>query len=86
LCTDLTLILVLLSLSSPCRQIGASALGVMIDILAAVPAQQVVQQLCQTALHDKERLRSLSLRLLADNMHKYCQQTDNPATSNIVRK
>lgn len=73
--------------SSANRVVGAAATTLMHAIFGALPAQGIASQLCSTAVHDgNSRLRALSLRLLAEYMGRFCEQTDNPANSNIVRR
>jgi len=72
--------------SSSNKQVCQVGAQVMKEIVASFPLQQVVQQLCIFALHDKDRLRSLAFRMLAESVDKCCENTQNPSTSNLIRK
>merc|ERR1711871_1598017 len=70
--------------SSGNRSVSASALPILRDILSSFSVQHVVTQLCHMALYEADRLRIMSLKVLAEQVSKVCG-TGNPATNNSVR-
>ena len=52
----------------------------------AFPLQSVINQLCNMALYEKDRLRVISLKVLTDTIPNICQNDLNPANSNAIRK
>ena len=58
----------------------------MKEVLKSFPLHSVVQQLCTAAVHEKDRLRALSFRLLKGLVDKCCENTDDASTSNSIRK
>jgi len=72
--------------SSSNKQVCTAAAPVLKEMIASLPLQKVIQQLCQTAMHDKDRLKVLAFRLLRDCIGKLHESSENMASSLAIRK
>ena len=70
------------------RQISNTATPIMQDIFAKFPTYSLAQQLSTMAMYEKDRVRSMSFKLLGDGLHKFCGDNENGefSTSSVVRK
>jgi hypothetical protein len=46
------------------------------DFIQSSQPQQVIPQLCSIALHEKERLRAISLRVLGSSLERFAESED----------
>jgi len=72
--------------SSSNKQVCSAASPVLQAVINSFPLQKVMQQLCQTAMHDKDRLKVLAFRLLRDCIGKLHESSENMASSLAIRK
>jgi hypothetical protein len=50
------------------------------------PLPAVMAQLTQICMYEKERLRCTAFKLITAAIPKCCENTTNPASSNVIRK
>ena len=72
--------------SSSNKQVCTAATPVLKAVMNSFPLQKVIQQMCQTAMHDKDRLKVLAFRLLRECVGKLHESSENVASSLAIRK
>lgn len=70
--------------SIPHRLISGKSIVMLRLLFDTLTPLQVAQYLCQTALHEKDKLRLTALRFLADVMPVFC--CDHDTVTSIAKK
>ncbi len=71
--------------SSGNKSVCSSAQPVLKDIMNSFPLHHSVPHLCHMALYEIERLKVISLRILAELVPKVCGRNSNPASNNVIK-
>lgn len=58
------------------KQVSTIAMKLFSDFIESSEPQQVIPQLCSIALHEKERLRAISLRIIGTSLNRFAESED----------